>query len=552
MIVATTVVVVLPVVLAWSLRASGTISSPWVCAGCALVFALVASLLGRLFWERHNSSDVVFSELLVWGWARRVRIERQVARCAQELIADVGEPVGSDGSLGLHGTSRPAGAGDAGAPGVGAERRRLQVLTRLAAALDAQDPYLAGHSHRVARYATGTALKLGLDADECARIQRAALIHDIGKLQIPDALLTKPGRLTSDEFELTKSHAEAGAKMAACLGDAELAEIVRHHHERFDGTGYPSGLHGEEIPLGARVIAVADTFDAVTSLRPYRPAARHKRAIEVLRAGSGSQFDPAVVHAFIAYYSGRAFAAWALVAVAPQRPFAWPLSGPAARPTSWGNLAAALGAGVVVVAAAVAAPFGSGGAHGATRPLQAVEAVKISRSPAPGGHRARRAHSAHAGRVILTAAVVTPAQPAKTRSAAHRGAGSHPSSPAAPGTAAPGGGTPSGGSPSGGAQHHGHTSPPPPAPGGGAPGDRPRGGAPPPSPTPGGSSSPPPPTTTTTSSSSTSTSSTTTSSSSTTVASGPRSKSDCRDGGWGHYGFSNQGQCIDYLVHHGG
>jgi putative nucleotidyltransferase with HDIG domain len=566
MLVATTTVVVLPVVVAWSLRATGTISSPWVCAGCALLFALIASLIGRFYWEWHNSGDVVFSELLVWGWARRVQIERQVARCTRELIADADAPAAAGGSPGHAGATAPlaqaAGEGSHDHPGAdgapargvavaGTDERRAEILTRLAAALDAQDPYLAGHSHRVARYATGTALKLGLDADECARIQRAALIHDIGKLQVPDAVLTKPGRLTADEFELTKSHAEAGAKMAASLGDEELAEIVHHHHERFDGTGYPTGLRGEEIPLGARVIAVADTFDAVTSLRPYRPASRHKRAIEVLRAGSGSQFDPAVVHAFIQYYSGRSFAAWALVAVAPQRPFAWPLSSPATRPTSWSHLAAALGASAVVAAAAVAAPFTSGGGHAGGPPQQAIEVATMTHIPVPGHHRAAAAHAGSAITATLAADVVShpSAHPSSDRAAthhaaAHHGASSPAASPrgsAAPGTSSPAPGTssPAGSKPGGTTPKHGHARPPLHTP----PTDTPST-----TPPPNTSSSPPATITTTTSSSSSST----TTSSSTTVASGPMSKAACRKGGWQSYGFSNQGQCIAYVVHHGG
>src|SRR5947209_4386331 len=120
------------------------------------------------------------------------------------------------------------------------------------------------------------ARKLGLASGEVARIQAAAAVHDVGKLRIPPEVLNKPDKLTPEEFAVAKRHAEQGALIVACLGDPALTEIVRHHHERFDGGGYPSGLAGEAIPLGARVVAVADTFDAMTSVRPYRLAAPHK------------------------------------------------------------------------------------------------------------------------------------------------------------------------------------------------------------------------------------------------------------------------------------
>jgi HD-GYP domain-containing protein (c-di-GMP phosphodiesterase class II) len=136
-------------------------------------------------------------------------------------------------------------------------------------------------------------------------VRAAAAVHDIGKIRVPREVLGKPGKLTSAEFELVKAHADAGAEIVARLGDSQLTAIVRHRHERFDGTGYPSGLAYEHIPLGARIVAVADTFDALTSLRPYGPAAPHKRAIEALVKASGSKLDPVAVRAFFRCYSGN-------------------------------------------------------------------------------------------------------------------------------------------------------------------------------------------------------------------------------------------------------
>ena len=200
----------------------------------------------------------------------------------------------------------------------GAQER---VLRQVAAALDAQDPYLDGHSKRVARYAAITANRMGLPAEEVSLVRAAATIHDVGKLRVPDEVIRKPAELTDAEFEEVKRHAVHGADMVACLRDPELTSIVRHHHERFDGGGYPDGLRGERIPLGARIVAVADTFDALTSPRPYRPAASHKRALDVLVEEAGSQLDPAVVRAFLDYYKGsRGVALWGLLAAPVGRP----------------------------------------------------------------------------------------------------------------------------------------------------------------------------------------------------------------------------------------
>src|SRR5205085_6039106 len=157
-----------------------------------------------------------------------------------------------------------------------------QLLAQLAAALEAGDPYTHGHSRRVAHHAAMIAKGMGLPKQQVAKVRTAAVLHDVGKINTPTAILHKPGRLTDDEFDVIKLHPVDGAEMVSKLGDAELTAIVRHHHERLDGTGYPNRLPGGEIPLGARIIAVADTFDAITSTRPYRPANPHKRAMDIL------------------------------------------------------------------------------------------------------------------------------------------------------------------------------------------------------------------------------------------------------------------------------
>ena len=145
-------------------------------------------------------------------------------------------------------------------------------------------------------------------------------MHDIGKINIPRSILNKPGKLTDDEFALVKRHAADGAALVSALDDPELTAIVRHHHERLDGTGYPDGLAGEDIPVGARVIAVADTFDAITSARAYRKTRTHGQAIQILQAESGMQLDAAAVAAFVSYYSARRSVGFAsMLAAAPQR-----------------------------------------------------------------------------------------------------------------------------------------------------------------------------------------------------------------------------------------
>lgn len=172
------------------------------------------------------------------------------------------------------------------------------------AALELRIPGIAGHCRRVSRLAGGTARELRLSPRLVATVSAAAAIHDIGKIEMPAAIVNKPGVLTEEEFAVVKKHAAAGARLVARFGGDGLAAIVRHHHERFDGAGYPHGLAGAQIPLGARIVAVADTFDALTSTRPYRPPVDPREAMDVLAAEAGSQLDPVVVDAFRARYGG--------------------------------------------------------------------------------------------------------------------------------------------------------------------------------------------------------------------------------------------------------
>ena len=187
--------------------------------------------------------------------------------------------------------------------GSGPISARALPLRRLADQLEASDPYTSGHSRRVARYSTLVGSQIGMTGDALRRLRTAAMLHDVGKIAVPLGVLRKPGGLTDWEFDLIKAHPAEGARLIeSVVGDPRLAEIVRHHHERLDGRGYPDGLVGAKIPLGARVIAVADTFDAICSRRPYRPARSFQVALDALRAAAGTQLDPAVVDGFGAVF----------------------------------------------------------------------------------------------------------------------------------------------------------------------------------------------------------------------------------------------------------
>jgi putative nucleotidyltransferase with HDIG domain len=291
-VAATFLVIGIPTLAVSVLRASGEVTSLVPLIAVAVVLSVGASYLGAAVWATgKGSGDVLFADLMLWGWVRRWRAERQLASAAK--------------LLGLQGAGDP--------PAQLSSDRRARLLEQLAGGLEARYPDTQGHSRRVARHAAAIAKRMGLPGEEVARIRTAGAVHDVGKVETPAEIMNKPKRLTDEEFAVIKLHPVAGARMVAGLGDDELTRIVRHHHERLDGGGYPDGLSGGQIPLGARIVAVADTFDAITSTRPYRPAKRHREALEVLAAEAGTQLDPDAVRAFRAYYSGlRPVALWAL------------------------------------------------------------------------------------------------------------------------------------------------------------------------------------------------------------------------------------------------
>lgn len=191
-------------------------------------------------------------------------------------------------------------------------RRESEIksaLTALISALDAREPYTKGHSGRVAEYASALAKKFGIDSDECQKLYMAALLHDIGKMGVPDSVLLKEGKLTEDEFSIMKQHPVIGERLLERVEFlTELLPAIRHHHERHDGRGYPDKLTGEEIPFFARCIAVADAYDAMTTDRPYRKALTHNEARSELLRLRNVQWDAVIVDSFVAILDNETYA----------------------------------------------------------------------------------------------------------------------------------------------------------------------------------------------------------------------------------------------------
>ena len=176
----------------------------------------------------------------------------------------------------------------------------LSTVKSLVTAIDAKDEYTRHHSTRVTEFTVKIAAKMGFSEKELGDLELAALLHDVGKIAVPESILNKPGKLTSEEFKLIMEHPVRGqAILSPVVELKEISRIVRAHHERYDGTGYPDKLKGREIPLGARIMTIADTYDSITSERPYRKAASHRYAVKEIIACSGTQFDPEVVETFL-------------------------------------------------------------------------------------------------------------------------------------------------------------------------------------------------------------------------------------------------------------
>ncbi len=277
-LLATFAVLVLPAVLAATLLPPRGALSTLASGALAVLVSLLIARLGAATWQgRRRRSDLVFSDLMVWGLARRWWIERRLGRlsAAYERAARANLTI------------------------------RVELLEAIALLLEARSPYTYGHCRRVARHAERIAAAMHLTSAEVATIRTAALVHDVGKVYTPPDLLQRTGPLSEAEMEIVMRHAADGARMLTPVKDKGLASIVLHHHERMGGGGHPEGLIGEEIPLGARIVAVANAFDGLTSRRPGCPARSQSEALAVLQAESGSAFDRRVVEIFRECCSAR-------------------------------------------------------------------------------------------------------------------------------------------------------------------------------------------------------------------------------------------------------
>jgi HD-GYP domain-containing protein (c-di-GMP phosphodiesterase class II) len=250
-----------------------------VCALGLLADAQLSMYYGQLWhlswWLYHSLLLAAFCTLLV-GWA----IE---ANRARSLIVFSRAVELCDSLDGLRSTA-------------------AAQLEALEAVVEAKDSYTRHHMGRVAEYAEAIARGMGLSDEQVQVAVTAGRIHDVGKITVPDAVLLKPGKLTEEEFETMKHHAARGEHIAASTHVLKhVAKVVRAHHERYGGGGYPDGIIGEEIPLEARIVAVADTFDALTSTRIYRPLKSWSAAVAELQRVAGTQLDPRCVDAFVAW-----------------------------------------------------------------------------------------------------------------------------------------------------------------------------------------------------------------------------------------------------------
>jgi HD-GYP domain-containing protein (c-di-GMP phosphodiesterase class II) len=362
-IAVTALVIMLPAGVVAALLPRGGIAMTLVSAIAAVAVSLIVATAAAALWKRQpRSRDVVFADLMLWGWLRRCWTERRLSQ-ARELFE----------------SARRAG------PLV-----NIELLLGLNRLLEARDAYIHGHSQRVARHAVRIGRAMNLSEREVAKIATAADVHDVGKMYTPRKILNNPQKLDEWEFAVVKEHAACGAEMVSVVGDPEITAMVRHHHERIDGAGYPDALAGSAIPLGARIIAVADTFDAITSDRPYRAARSQKRALDVLSGEAGAQLDADAVAAFQQNYSARRSVGWYAFGVAATQRGALALqstiSSVGAGGASVASLAPALGAaGLLAVSPGLfrvsRAPHASAGSPALVQPLHAAGEAPS----APGG-----------------------------------------------------------------------------------------------------------------------------------------------------------------------
>jgi HD-GYP domain-containing protein (c-di-GMP phosphodiesterase class II) len=387
-LLATLLVIVVPALVVVGLSPLSGLADLLLSALLATGLSVAAgSGLAALWTRLPQSREIAFSDLMLWSWARRVHAERRVAKAVA--------------------AGRPAGSGG------------LAELRTLAIVFEAREGFSHGHSGRVARHAERIARRLGLPAEEVERIEAAAAVHDVGMLGVPRAVVAKADDERShEERALLEHHAVDGAERVAAATDVETATLVRHHHERVDGNGYPDGLAGEEIPLGARIIAVADRFDELISPAFREAPASRRNALDELSRRAGTELDAAIVAAFVGYYSGvRSIAGVALAATAPQRAARWIAAAPATIGSAAGAPVALQGlcaAGATVLAGACLGALPALTPRGDDRPASQQRAAqgdgtasddgaarRLAATPSPGqddGGRDGSGHKRSAGR----------------------------------------------------------------------------------------------------------------------------------------------------------
>lgn len=245
------------------------------------MLTLVIVIGGARLWERHHASAIFsFGDLMLWNWVRRHRAEARLVRNTQLL--------GFDRTGGYQGDSM-----------VQDDAERLELLAEIADDLDAKSSYTVNHTDRVEKLARDMGEALGLSEEQLRKLSTAAFLHDVGNIRIPEHILRKPDELTEEEKRTVESHALLGAMMAYEVVTRDVADGILHHHERWDGNGYPNGKGGRDIPFFARLIALAETYDAMTSTRPHRQSLSPSVALEILRGEAGTQFDPLAVEALV-------------------------------------------------------------------------------------------------------------------------------------------------------------------------------------------------------------------------------------------------------------
>lgn len=224
------------------------------------------------------------------------------AKTPQELL---GEAAGVLDAARASGGGRALAAED-GAAAAPSSGGRADAVSALATALLERDGYAGDHAHSLVEMAGEVGRAMGLDEKDVQHVRAAALLHDVGKVAIPDEVLSHPEALDDDGWRLVREHPAIGERLLETMaGMGAVARMVRHHHESFDGTGYPDGLAGEQIPIGSRIVLACDAYHAMTTERPYRAALSHDAAIDQLLDGAGSQFDPDVVQALLGYLYGQ-------------------------------------------------------------------------------------------------------------------------------------------------------------------------------------------------------------------------------------------------------